>query len=442
MGIRNIMRAQAALLLTVFLASGCATSSAPKNPLPPSIQPARQAAAMPDGGYTWQGLAELVVTASPDYAAILADARAEYFRYKSRTDLKDPNFSLEYSFLAYDRSRNQYDMQVSLSVPNPFVNRQIIKTGEAARRETETGAEELKNEIAAIIYELTHEILIGERELSVLLLREQVLSGWADYLKMRYDARMATQADLREIEMQRLRLKAAVRQAQFTADTARRSLQALVRIPHEQLVLNPLPSDWKAVVAQLEDNETFIETIFSRSAELAGANAAYEKACAMLGTARAKQIPWLDSVYLSYAPGFTEDINYSYGGTTTSRRNTSKWTAGVNMSLPVFAWFSSEKKMAHAEIEAASLRISAIRERIRNDISGIIADLRGALIFLGDYQSTLDSIAEPTRETIPDPESYFKLMDARLSASEYALKIELQCAHFYGHLLKTAGGWE
>ena len=115
---------------------------------------------------------------------------------------------------------------------------------------------------------------------------------------------------------------------------------------------------------------------------------------------------------------------------------------GVNVHLPVFAWFSSEKKMAAAEIEAASLRITGIRERIRNDITGIVTDLRDTLYFLNDYQSTFDSIPEPTRETIPDSESYYKILNARLSASEYALKIELQCAQMYSQLLKLTGGWE
>jgi outer membrane protein TolC len=384
-----------------------------------------------------------VVTANPDYAAILAEARAEYFRYKSRTDLKDLQLSLGSSYVSGDRRPNQYDIGIRFSIPNPFVNRQVIRTGEAARRETEIGTEALKNEITWMIYELIQEILIGERELSILLLREQVLSDWGEYLKMRHDARMATQADIRAFDIQRLRLKAAVQQAQFTIHTARRSLQVLVKIPDEQLVLNPFPSDWEVVLAALEDDKMLIEDAFSRSAELARANAAYEKACAVLDTARARQIPWFDSVYFSYSPSFTESTDYSYSGELIpSRAKSDKWTVGVNMSLPVFAWFSSEKKMAIAEIEAVSLRITGIRQRIHNDMTEIITDLRDTLYFLRDYQSTFDSIPEPTRETIPDSESYYKLIDARLSASEYALKIELQCAHIYGQLFKVAGGWE
>ena len=460
MGVRNTIFARAEelsaiILLTVVLVSasglmsGCATSSAPKNSVP-STQPARQTSlpAVPAGGYTWQQLVNLAVAANPDYAAILAKARAEYYRYKSRTDLKDPQLSLEYSYLYDEVRRDQFGAQIRLYIPNPFVNRQIIRTGEAARLETETGTESLKNEIASMIYELTQEILIGERELSVLNLREQVLSDWAKYLEMRYDARLATQADMHEFDIQRLRLKASIQQARFTTNAARRSLQVLVQIPGEQLsegqlILNPFPSDWEAVLETLKDDEAFIEGAYSRSPELAIAGASYEKACATLDTARARQIPWFDSVYLSYSPTFSKNIEYGYYGNIISTdRRSDKWTLGLNMSLPVFSWFSSEKKMASSEIEAASLQITSIRERIRNDITGIITDLRGTLDLLADFQSTFDSIPEPTRETFPNTESFYKQLDARLSASENALKIEMQCAHMYSQLLKVAGGWE
>jgi len=457
MGVRVIFKLTALLsvwLLTIVLVSGCATNSAQKNPAPLAPLAAPRASqeslpAMPDGGYTWQQLVSLVVAANPDYAAILAEARAEYFRYKSRTDLKDPRLTLEYgretshisSILPESRKRDQYDIGISFPIPNFFVNKQVIRAGEAARRETENSAEALINETAYMIHRLVQEILIGERSLSVLLLREQVLSDWADYLKIRFDARMVTQAEMREFDIQRLRLKAAVQQAQFTTRAARRSLQLLVQIPDEQLVLNQQPSDWKAVLASIEDDGKIFEEIFSRSAELAAANAAYEKAQAVLDAARAKQIPWFDSVFLSYAPSLTESVDNGSGGEI-SRRRSETWALGVNISLPVFAWISSEKKMAAAEIEAASLRITAVRQRIRNDITGTIADLHSALQFLIDYQSDFDSIPEPTRETIPDSESYYKLLNARLSASEYALELELQCAKIYSELLKIAGVWK
>jgi len=454
MGLRGFVRAQAAsakllsalmlsviLLLAVVTATGCASNKAYKNPVIPA-PPERPLPPVPDGGYTWQQLANHVIAANQDYNAILADARAVYYRYKSRTDLRDLQFSLETSLLSEDRRRESYDAGIRFSIPNPFVNRQIIRTGDAARRETETGAEALKGRIVSAIHELVQEITIGERELSVLNLREQALSDWAAYLKLRYDANMATQADIRELDLQRLRLKAAVQRVQLSVIAARRSLQVLVQIPEEQLVLNPFPSDWKSLLETLEDEEKLIEDIYSRSAELAGAYAAYQKAIATLGTARAKQIPWFSSVHLSYSSGALESASYNYLGELIPARRKSKWTVGLNVDLPAFAWFSAEKKMAAAEVEAASLRASGISRQIRDDMAGIITNLRDTLHFLLDYRTTYDAIPEPTRETIPNSESYYKLMDAKLSAAEYTLRIEMQCAQIYSQLLEAAGVWE
>ena len=426
------------MLQVIFSAAGCTTYSVPDKYTP--VLPVRQVSlqAVHDG-FTWQHLVNHVVAASPDYAAILAEARADFFNYRSKTNPENLRFSFEASYLPVEKRINQYSAGISFSVPNPFVSRQVIRTGEAAMRETEAGAQALRNEIASMIYELVQEILIGERELSILSLREQVLSDWTAFLQMRYDARLATQTDMLQFDIQSLRLKTAIRQTRQGIQEARRILLVLVQIPDEQLVLNPHPADWKALLTALDDEEELINYTLSRSAELAGAKAAYEKARAVLGAARARQIPWFDSVFFSYDPGFTETASVM-GGVT--RIKTNKWTAGVSVNLPVFAWFSSEKKMGAFETAAASQRVTGVSQRIRNDITGIIEDLRNALNLLIDYQIAFDSISKPARETIPDTESYYKLLDAWLSASEYALELELQCVQIYSKFLKIAGVWD
>ena len=453
MGVRNTTAVEAktfsamtspALMLTIIiLAAGCATGlNAGKSVY--AVQPVHQAALpeIPENGYTWQNLVDLVISTSPDYAAILAQANAEYYSYRAKTTPKELQFSLEGSYLPYEKRINQYSAGVSFSIPNPFVNRQIIKTGEAARREMETGAQALEKKITSAIYVLVREILIGEQELEILSLREQVLSDWAELLKMRYDLRVATQADIHEFDIQRLRLKAVIQQTQSGIHAARRSLRVLVQIPDERLILDSKPIDWKAVLAELDDEEKIIAGALSRSVELAGANAAYEKAGAILGAARAKQIPWFDSVYLSYDPSFTESLNNIGGNLVYTRNRTDKWTLGININLPVFTWFGSEKKMGAAGTEAASLRIAGISQQIRNDITETITELREAINFLIEYQTGYNSIYEPVRETMPDAESYFKLMDAWLSASVYALEFELECVEIYGKFLRITGAWE
>ena len=290
--------------------------------------------------------------------------------------------------------------------------------------EKEISAELYKKEISILIYNLVQEILIGERELAVLLKRENVMADREVYLKLGQNARIIRQADLQAFEIQHLNLKTDIMQTRLKINAGRRSLLALVKIPDKQLVLNPVSDDWNNVLALLDDEEALITNAFSRSAELAAAQAAYEKACFILDTAKTKQIPWFDSVQFSYTPDFEDGLE-------------PQWKVSLRVNLPVFIWLSSEKKMAIAEIEAAQLQKNKIREQIRNDITAAIGNLCDALHLLKEYQAALDSIPEPAREKTLDLETYFKLMDTWLSASEYALKTEMQCALIYSQLLEA-----
>jgi len=442
MEVKSIARITAATVMAFVLISGCATNQAPGNSMPAS-PPESRGIAVPEGGYTWQQLANMAVAARADYAAVLAEAQAAYYRYKARTDLKDLKGSMEYSFISNDVKDNKYGFGLSASIPDPFVNWQYTRAGEAARRETETSAEDLKNKITASVYVLVQQILLGEKELAVLYSREQVLSDWEAYIKQRNNARVVTQTDMRTFDLRHLKLKADIQQAQRAQNAAKRSLQVLVQIPPEQLVLKPDQSDWAAIQALLKDDQAFIDNALSRSAGMAGANAAYEKACAMLSAARAKQIPWFDTVQLSYVPIFTSSVNSTYtGGLFSSQPESNKWKLGVTVDLPVFAWFSFEKKAAAADVEVASLRLAGIRQQISGDLTGTIADLRDTLTLLNDYRSAYDSISKPSRETVLDAETYYKLLDDWLSSSEYTLETELRCARIYSQLLKITGVWE
>ena len=417
------------LLLAVLL-GGCAT----RTPAPPPAVSERRAQSshptptalppMPEGGYTWQHLVAHAVAANPDHAAILAEAHAEYLRYKSKTDLQDPRLTLDYT--DRDADDDRYGGAIRLYTPNPFVNRHLLRTGEAARRETEAGAEMLKREIALTVYELVQEVLSEERMLAVLRERERVLSDWAAHMKTRLDAHVATQADVLSIDLQRLRLKASIQQRRLAAQTARRSLQALTQIPGGQLTLDPTPPDWQAVLDTFEDERALVETAFSCSAELAAAQAAYEKARATLDTAKARQIPWFSFVQAGYTTRDSSDAN--------------DLRLRLALNIPLFAWMNSETKMATAQMDAATLRAEGIRQRVRSELAGRLADLRETIELWGDYRAALDSLPEPVREAIPDAETFYKLSDTRLSASEYLHQTELRCALIYGQLLSIAGG--
>jgi len=96
--------------------------------------------------------------------------------------------------------------------------------------------------------------------------------------------------------------------------------------------------------------------------------------------------------------------------------------------------------MAKAEMEAVAWREMGIRQRIRSEITGYLADLRETFDLLSDYRTALDAIPPPTRTTVPDIETLYKLSDTRLSATEYLLQTEIRCALLYGQLLCAVGG--
>ena len=444
------MRIRAAVLLIVIIITGCATNQTSKNSVIPAASGSLSAvhgissgqSSAPENGYTWQQLVNLVTASNPDYAAILAEANAQYYKYKSKTDLKDLEASFEYAFLSNEMKNFQYGFGLSFSVPNPFTNSKNTRTGEAARRETEAEAAILRKKIAITIYSLVQEITIGERQLAILQTREQILSDREENMKLRNAAHLVSQADLLSFNIQHLNLKSSMQQTRSTINAARKSLLALVQIPDKQLVLAGIPTDWNAILKLLDNEQKLIENALSNSPELAVANAAYEKACAMLGVVKAKQIPWFDTVGVSYIPRFTESMVYNYSGVLIpTTKMSDKWKINLSMSLPVFVWFSSEKKQAKTEVDAAFLRMSGIRQRVQNDISEIITELRDSLNIYNDYRSAFSSIPEPARESFPDSETYYKQLDNWLSASEYALKTELRCAQIYSKLLEASGEW-
>jgi outer membrane protein TolC len=355
----------------------------------------------------------------------LAEARAIYFRYKSRTDLQDLRLTLDYYLRDSDADR--YGAALRFFIPNPFVDKHVLRTGEAAQREREASAEALKREITLMVYGLAQEIVSEERALSVLHAREQVLTDWAAHLKARQDARVATSADVLSLDLQRLRLKAAIQQKRLAAQAARRSLHVLTQIPDGLLKLDPTPPDWQAVLATFADKPKLIETALARSAELAVAQAAYDRARATLDTAKARQIPWFAYVQAGYR-------------TSDSGSSSDELRTRLAINLPVFEWMSSEKKMAEAEMEAAVLRAEGIRQRILNETLGHLDNLHETFDLLNDYRTTLDAIPEPTRDASPDAETFYRLSDARLSATEYAIQTELHCALIYGQLLNAVDG--
>ena len=396
-----------------------------------SKQSPQESVSPPANGYTWQDLVKTAISKNHDYTAVLNEAQAEYYRYKARTDIEDLRLTFDFALRdATDNNRSRFGGDLRFYIPNPFVNKHEIRAGIAAWGETKASADEIKYEIALTVYKLFHEVLSAEKTLDILRSREQILSDWADHLSVRQSVRLATQADIMSLELQRIRLKSSISQTQLAKQAALRSLQILVQINDDDLKLVLPPADWQAVLASLSDKEKIIEDAFASSWELAAANASYEKAGAMLGVAKAKQIPWFGHVQAGY--------NLRSTISTLDMQPTNEFTVQLMINLPLFAWLSSEKKRASALMQAAELRKTGIRESIRNTITGNIKDLEEAVGLLSEYASLLDAVSIPSRESTPDTETYFRLMDTRLSAAESVVRAELHCAFIYSEIMNVA----
>jgi len=345
----------------------------------------------------------------PLHSALLADARADYYRHYARTDWQDLRLAVS----------DDNSASLRFYVPNPFTDRHHLRAADAARREGEAAAAFFLQQNERAAYELAQEIIYEVNIAPILVERQQITAEWIALVKERQEARAATHADLIALELQDLRLRTSMRQSVLAYENGNRILHTLsggrpfhdFRISHEK------------VRAHL-DEQRLVNNAYKKSPELAAARAASDRAHASLMAARATQIPWFDYVQAGWSQA---DSN---------SRDEDEWSARVAVNIPVFAWMDSGKiKAAAAELDAANWRETAVKQRIRDEIANNHAELRELLAAFEEYRSLLDAIPVPTAENVPDPETRFKLADARLAAAEHLLKLELKCALVYVKLI-------
>jgi len=350
------------------------------------------------------------------HGSILADARADYHRHAARADWHDLRVTID----------DEASASLRFYVPNPFTDRHNLRAGEAARREGEAGAELFYQQTERTIYELKREIAAGERTLAVLLEREKNLDEWVAHVKRQQDARVATQADVLALELQRLRLRSTIGQTRFASQSARRTLASLATDTlHTDTNLNVSAESWEPLIpAALELIGHMSNTWVSHSPELVAARHACDKAESLLAAARAAYVPWISHVQAGFAPA-RDGI-----------RNEDEWSARVAVNIPVFAWIDSSKvKMAMAELDAANFREAAVRQRLRDEFAAALAEYRELTAMINDYRAAYDATPAPTPETVPDPETRFKLADARLAAYEHLIGLELRRVLVYGRMI-------
>jgi len=453
--------------IVLFCVAGCRSTetAAPATPSPMATPQASRAApadlhALP-ATFSYPMLITRALAASPDYAATLASARAEYYRYKARTDWRDPEITGRYSDRSSDTfqhernllgdtssqfgdgSRFEYGPSFNVYISNPFENRYIVRAGRAAQREKEADASLLQNELSSVVYELFIQAVYETK--SIALLRERVtfLHSWKKHLNERRQANVATQADLLAVELQLMRLQAKLAQKMITVQSAQRSLSVLANIPtNHPVALEASFPNWHATAARLAANTRLFDVACANSPDLAAARAAYEKARAEGNAARARQIPWFTSAQAGYS-WLNNDTSAlrSDGRQTTSGNDSDEWEVRLSMTVPLFAWMSSEIKEADANMLAAQLKETAVRQRIQQELTGYVADLQSVTEQKTTYQRQFEQLSPPTESSTPDIETFYKLSDAYRAAEEEFFMLDMQCAVLYGQIMRALSNW-
>jgi len=455
-------------LIGVLCAAGCSSpkvstpvtnTTASARP-PAAVSTPAVACALPST-FSYPMLIARALTASPDYAATLASARAEYYRYKARTDWRDPEFTGHYSDRSSDTfqherdlfdntrsqsgdgSRSEYGPSFNVYFSNPFENRYILRAGQAAQRGKEAEASMLQNELSSVVYELFIQAVYETKAIALLRERETLLLRWKMHLNERRQANVATQADLFALELQLMRLQVKLAQKKIAVQSAQRSLIVLANLPSEHpLVLESSFPNWSATAERLAANTRLFDVACANSPDLAAAHAAYEKARAESSAARARQIPWLTSAQAGYSWLNTDtSARRSDGQETSGGTDSNEWEIRFSMTIPLFAWMSSEIKEADANMLAAQLKNTAIRQRIQQELTGYVADLKSVTEQKITYQRQLERLHPPTENTMPDIETFYKLSDAYRAAEEEFFMLDMQCAVLYGRILRTLSNW-
>ena len=453
-------------LFTLLCAAGCsstktvepAATSAQSAVQSPSTAPAEPA--LPST-FSYPMLIERALTASPDYAATLASARAEYYRYKARTDWRDPEITGRYSDRSSDTfqhernvlgdtssqfgdgSRSEYGPSFNVSISNPFENRYILRAGRAAQREKEADAAILQNEVSRVIYEFFVQAVYETKAIALLRERETLLLSWKKHLNEQRLANVATQSDLLTLELKLMRLQATLAQKMITVQSALRSLSVLANLPSDHpIALEASFPNWRTTAERLAANTRLFDVACANSPDLVNAHAAYEKARAEGNAARARQIPWFTSAQAGYSWLNNDTTSQRADGRqTTGGTDSDEWEVRLSMTVPVFAWMSSEIKEADANMLAAQLKETAVRQRIQHELTGYVADLKSVTEQKTTYQLQFEKLAPPTEGSAPDMETFYTLSDAYRAAEEEFFMLDMQCAILYGQIMRTLSNW-
>lgn len=376
-----------------------------------------------NGVVSWQGVIRVALSSNVNYLALLQDARAEYFRVRSKADWQNPQLLLSANLpqsrpLENSEEDKQYGLRLRFFIPNPFVNEHIFSGATASRRSLEAQARVERSDAALVVYQLCSEIQMAQALLDIHRRRSEHFKQLEQYLRERYDHRLISEADVQANQIQTMRHEMTVERLKQSLQTARRTLSILSRIPADTICLPPLSRELAMAASGMAQKKQVV----AMSAEYRAAVETSKKTAEDYKVAKAANIPWFDYV----------DTGYSFRDS----QDEGQWQLRVAFILPVFT--SSMEKSAHAAHTAALLREADIENRLKARYDTLQLDLRDAWATI----ERLPKIPVPVKDTAVDLERYYKMCDDCLALEEQQLELLYRPLVVCGELFQVLNVWE
>lgn len=372
---------------------------------------------------SWQGVIRVALSSNVNYLALLQDARAEYFRVRSKADWQNPQLLLSANLpqsrpLEQSEEDKQYGLRLRFYIPNPFVNEHIFSGATASRRSLEAQARVERSDAALVVYQLCSEIQMAQALLDIHRRRSEHFKLLEQYLRERYDNRLISEADVQANQIQTMRHEMTVERLKQSLQTARRTLSILTRIPAATICLPPLSRELAMSASGMAQKKQVV----AMSAEYRAAVETSKKTAEDYKVAKAANIPWFDYV----------DTGYSFRDS----QDEGQWQLRVAFILPVFT--SSMEKSAHAAHTAALLREADVQNRLKARYDTLQMELRDAWATI----ERLPKIPVPVKDTAVDLERYYKMCDDCLALEEQQLELLYRPLVVCGELFQVLNVWE
>ncbi len=372
---------------------------------------------------TWQHVIRVAMASNVNYAALLHDARAEYFRVRAKADWQNPQLLLGTSIpnahpVSQAEDDRQYGLRMRFYIPNPFINKQLHEVAKATRRTLEEEARIERAEAALVIYQLCAELQMAQALLDLHQRRSEHFTVREQYLGDSLKNRLIPEYEFQAHQIQVMRHEMTVEQVRQSIQTARRTLSILTRIPADSIQLPPLSRELAVVASGLAQQRQIV----AMSPEYRAAREATNKIRADHKAAKAANIPWFDYV----------DTGYEFNDS----RAEGQWQLRVAFILPFFS--TSLEDAAHAARAAANLREADVEQQLKARYDALRLELRDAWAVV----DRLPKVPVPMKDAVADPVRYYKMCEDCFALEEQQLELLYRPLVVCGELFQVLNLWE